>query len=221
VRLNSTWNVVTTCKTFVRTEVETHFLTKGWRRKTTKTAEILPKIQENTKDIAKNKDLIAELQDKNDELRVEIQEVRNELEVSARANDLLMKGIPMVTKEKCLDNFNKIAAVLGYRPDALPKVDVFRLGRKRAGAKYDPPVMLRFVNKHDRNDFHRKYYAFKTLSLRDVGLQLDQRIIISENLSKSNQSIFAQAMTMRKERKIFGVSTAGGTIFVKAKKGGR
>jgi hypothetical protein len=183
--------------------------------------EFMPKIQANTEDIAKNKDLIAGLQDKNEELTAELRDVRNELEVCAKANDLLVKGIPLVAREKCMDYYNKIAAAIGYGPNAAPRVDAFRLGKKRVGAKYDPPILLKFANKHDRTDFHRKYYAFKTLSLKDIGFGVVQRIIITENLSKSNQSIFTQAMALKKEQKLSGVSTSAGTVFVKPKEGDR
>jgi hypothetical protein len=64
-------------------------------------------------------------------------------------------------------------------PDVLPKIDAFRIGT----SVQDPvSVMLRFVNRYFLNDFHQKYCAFKTLSTSDVGLQLYQRINISENL---------------------------------------
>jgi hypothetical protein len=83
---------------------------------------------------------------------------------------------------------------LGLVPDQTPRVEVFRLGKKRVGAKWDSPLIIRFANKFDRTVFYEKYFEHGNLKLTDVGINANQRIFISENLTKFNQEIFATAM---------------------------
>jgi hypothetical protein len=67
--------------------------------------------------------------------------------------------------------------------------------------------------------FYNKYFPQGILKLQHVEIDSDQRIIISENLTKANQAIFAAAMGIKKAENIKSVSIANGTVHVKQKEG--
>jgi hypothetical protein len=47
-----------------------------------------------------------------------------------------------------------MATTLGYATDSAPLVEVFRLGKKKAGAKHDPPFLIKFQNPFKRQRFY-------------------------------------------------------------------
>jgi hypothetical protein len=87
---------------------------------------------------------------------------------------------------------------------SVPFIEIFRRGLKKIGA---------------RRQFYNKYFPQGNLKLRHIGIDSDQKIIISENLTKANQAIFAAAMHIKKEENIKSVSIANGTVHVKQKEG--
>jgi hypothetical protein len=174
--------------------------------------EVMPKIQLNTSNIAANKSEI-------DELRAEVERMADVMDSNSKANDLLVKGIPLVNGQKCSDIYSKIASAIGYIPGNIPFAEAFRLGKKKPGTTYDPPILLKFMNKFDKNNFYHSYFVHKTLKLAEIGFQLEQRIIITENLTKHNQSIFVAAMKIKNEARLKSVSTSNGIVFVKQREG--
>jgi hypothetical protein len=145
-----------------------------------------------------------------------VNKLENLIEASSKANDLIVKGIPILSNEKPLIMYQKIAACLGMVPEQVPPVEAFRLGRKKIDAEYDPPVLFNFLNKINRSFFN----LLINLKISDVGINADQRIYISENLTKFNQENFDRAMRLKKEGKIFLVSTFHGDYSIKQRRGG-
>jgi hypothetical protein len=176
-------------------------------------SELITKVQHNEANIATNTNKIEQLQ-------MTVNKLENLIEASSKANDLIVKGIPILSNEKPLIMYQKIAACLGMVPEQVPQVEAFRLGRKRVGAKSDPPLLFKFLNKIDRTFFYNKYFDHGNLKLSDVGINADQRIYISENLTKFNQQIFARAMRLKKDGKIYSVSTYYGVVSIKQRRGG-
>lgn len=62
-----------------------------------------------------------------------------------------------------------------------------------------------------------KYFAFRQLNLRSIGMDSDQRIYASDNLTKTNFDIQQKAVRLLKEKVIFKVHTRNGHVYVKFK----
>jgi hypothetical protein len=141
--------------------------------------------------------------------------LNNTIEANSKASVLVVKGIPMLSKENTVLIYKKIATAIGYSDERTPSVEAFRLGRKRPESKYDPPILLRFTYTIDKNAFHIKYFVHKKLNLSDVGFQSNERIYINENLIKDYQPIYQAAMKLRFEKKLHTVTTSHGIVHVK------
>jgi hypothetical protein len=176
--------------------------------------DLTTNINQNVADIKSNKNSI-------DDLKATVTKLENMIELNNKCNDLIVKGVPVLISENPLTIYQKMATTLGYGTDSVPQVEVFRLGKKKAGAKHDPPLLIKFQNPYERQRFYDKYFEFGNLKLQHVGIEADQRIYISENLTKMNQPIFAAAMRLKRERKIASVSTSNGTVHVKPRQGDR
>jgi hypothetical protein len=176
--------------------------------------ELLNKINTNEANIDAHDERL-------DKLEATVAALENKIEATSKANDLVVKGIPLLSNERPMSIYLGAAAAIGYTPEMTPQVDIFRLGKKKVGSKFDPPLLLRFTNFFDKNAFHRKYFAHKTLSLSEIGFQSDQRVYITENLTKYNQEIYAAAMKLKADKKLHSVSTSQGVVSVKRAVGDR
>jgi hypothetical protein len=176
--------------------------------------ELLSKVLENSSNIEVNAAKIADME-------AQISHLQDVVDASGRETDLIVKGVPILGGEKCVTLYHKIAVAIGYSQDSIPLADAFRLGVKKPGAKFDPPILIKFTNKLEKDIFHHKYFNFKNLSLNHIGWNVDQRIMIAENLTKSTQQIFSAAMQLKREKKLYRVSTSHGTVSVKPNDGDR
>jgi hypothetical protein len=170
--------------------------------------DLLTKINANEAAITDHNQRINQLED-------DIATLKDALEKSAKANDLIIKGIPILPNEQPRPLYLKIATAIGYCLETTPPADAFRLGKRRVGAKFDPPLMIRFTNFLDRDGFLKNYFRHKTLNLLDLGYQVNKRVFITENLTRNNQLIYAAAMKMKFDKKICSVSTVNGSISIK------
>jgi len=100
---------------------------------------------------------------------------------------LIVRGIPAVRGEKCVIYYQKIASAIGFTPDVLQSIDAFRLGRKKAGAAVDPPVLFRFRDKYTKSAFFQNYLGKLDLRLSNIGFSGDGRIYIAESLTLRQQ----------------------------------
>jgi hypothetical protein len=170
--------------------------------------DLTSRINQNTEDIVANTIRL-------DQTDSKINAVDNKLEMLARQNDLIIKGIPALNNENTLIIYHKIAAAIGLSTETAPFVQIHRMGKKKPGNKMDPPILVKFMNSYDKMRFFDKYFEHKNLKLVDVGIAADQRIYINENLTPLNQKIYAEAMRIKKENKIASVSTYHGVVNVK------
>jgi hypothetical protein len=174
--------------------------------------EILAKVEENSSKIEVNVARIADLE-------MQVHQLQDTVEANSRSTDLIVKGVPILGKENCTIIYQKIALAIGYSQDFIPQADTFRLGVKKPNAKFDPPLLFKFASKFEKDIFHQKYFDVKNLNLNQIGWNVDQRIIITENLTKSAQQIFSAAMALQREKKVHKASTSQGNVFVRHKEG--
>jgi hypothetical protein len=148
-----------------------------------------------------------------------IRELQNTTEAATKAADLIIRGVPMLSNEDPrfgpINFYMSIAAAIGYNSNNTPGAVITRLGRKRPDGNSDPPLLVRFGRLIDREEFYRLYFRHKTLNLSELGFSSNQRVYISENLTKRDQEIHGAAMKMRHERKLHSVSTSKGVVFVR------
>ncbi|XP_053664240.1 uncharacterized protein LOC128713407 [Anopheles marshallii] len=99
-----------------------------------------------------------------------------------------------------------------------------RVGKLRAGVTeptvQPPAVHVQFVFRNARNEFYRRYQeggkAGTGLALPDLGYSgSDGRVFVSENLTRGNVSLKAEAMRLKRDGKIKSVFTVNGQIYVK------
>jgi hypothetical protein len=171
--------------------------------------------------IAEHTDQLAAHDARFDDVEASIRELRNGAEAATKAADLIIKGIPIVASDNPFNFYLSVAAVLGFASNTVPAAEVFRLGKKKAGSSFDPPILVKFARQLDKNEFYRRYFRHKNLNLTEIGFQLNQRIYITENLTKQDQEIHAEAMRLRHERKLFSVTTSRGVVLVRRNKDDR
>uniref|UniRef100_A0A4Y0BK28 Uncharacterized protein n=2 Tax=Anopheles funestus TaxID=62324 RepID=A0A4Y0BK28_ANOFN len=99
-----------------------------------------------------------------------------------------------------------------------------RVGKLRAGVTdptvQPPAVHVQFVFRNARNEFYRRYQeggkAGTGLALQDLGYSGSEgRLFVSENLTRGNVSLKAEAMRLKRDGKIKSVFTVNGQIYVK------
>jgi hypothetical protein len=170
--------------------------------------EVVTRIDQNETNIAAHDQRL-------DVIEEAIGELRDESEAASRATDMVVKGIPMQQNENVVDIYLKIATAIGYARGNIPTADFFRLGRKRDGTKFDPPLLLRFATVYDKTAFHRNYFRHLTLNLTDIGFPARQRIYITENLTTKRQELYTTAMKLRRENQLHSVSTSNGRVMIR------
>jgi hypothetical protein len=176
--------------------------------KTDITTELTGKIEGNTVKIEENTERL-------DDLERKYEELENDLEFVERSADLIVRGIPL-TKDEKLDNyFRDIAKAIDPQQTTLPRVRIFRMGRKKPGSKTDPPILIRFASRIDRSEFFHAYLQNTNLKLSDIGFSVDTRIFLSDNLTTMNRRIFQAAMKLKADGKIFSAKTISGKVYIR------
>jgi hypothetical protein len=173
--------------------------------------EFMPLIRSNETNILVNTQRI-------DDVETRIQYLEDRLEMNEKAADLIVRGVPVVAREVVANYYCAIARVLGFDADRIPPADVFRFGRKLPNSKQEPPILIKFSSKLDKSRFFKEYLS-KTnfMKLTILGINVPTRFYISENLTKRSQSIFTEALRLKKIGKIDGVISSFGSVYVKPK----
>lgn len=149
-----------------------------------------------------------------------------------RNTELVISGIPVVADESCKEIVIKIAAVIGF-PLTLETISAFRLNKsgsqhtRRSGRNANaigqhhndnnviyPLILIRFSSQSDKTHFIGKYLTYKSLCLKDVGFQSDQRIYIKENLTTSNYKIFLRCAAAKRDNLISKFHTRDGICYI-------
>lgn len=132
-----------------------------------------------------------------------------------KSNDLILTGVPYCPTEKTNEVLRKIAVVLGYSESDVPLVFTKRLARVPTTTGATPPILFQFAFKAAKEEFFRRYFSVKNLSLLHLGFDVDKRIYLNENLTDSARSIKGAALKLKRNGRIQNVYSKDGTIYVK------
>lgn len=132
-----------------------------------------------------------------------------------RSQDVLISGVPYLENENLLGLFRNVANSLGYKDNQLPMVSLRRMARIPITPGTMPPIVCQFALKNVRDEFYRSYLNLKTLSLRNIGFDSDNRVYINENLTEQARQIRSEALKLKKKGKLLRVYTRDGVVFVK------
>lgn len=153
-----------------------------------------------------------------------VSQVRNDVSINrgcieraARANELLLTGVPYDPEECLPDVVQKLSTVLGYQ--AVPLVQPKRLARSPIVTGSTPPILLQFAFNISRNEFYSRYLATRNLSLVHLGFNVNTRIYINENLSEDARKIRGAAIKLKKSGKLHNVFTRDGIVYIKLREG--
>jgi hypothetical protein len=176
--------------------------------------DLLDKRQHNENNIDANANKIFGLEN-------EIDDLQDKVEADSKAADIIVRGVPYVTGENYRLLYSKIsaAAAIGFCPAVLPRVEAFRLGRKKPGSKFDPAIILKFPSKADKSGLFKCYLYKLDLNLTDIGFEVIRRVHLAENLTSRNQKIYSEAQALRKDGKIHKVRSKFGNIYIERKEG--
>jgi hypothetical protein len=144
-----------------------------------------------------------------------LRDLRNETEATAKANDLLIKGVPMLNNDNPIEYYCRIATVIGYSSEDIPHAEIFRLGKKQNASGYVPPILVKFSRLSARNAFFQSYFQHRNLNLSEIGFMSNTRIYITENMTGHNLEIYEAPLKLRHEKKIHSVSTSRGSVMVR------
>lgn len=132
-----------------------------------------------------------------------------------RAVELIVSGVPYQANENLAQLFANISTVLGYQSGQLPIVDLQRLSKLPIAAGSTPPILIQFALRNVRNEFYRRYMGSRSLTLRHLGFDAENRVFINENLTKLSRVIRAEALKLKKSGSVVQVYTRNGAVFVK------
>lgn len=158
------------------------------------------------------------------ELEREMNTVRCEINNIAEAthrfnknNELIISAVPYRSQENLRDMFCKIATSIGYDETNIPLVNLQRLSRVPITPGTTPPILCEFALRGNRNDFYHKYLYKRSLCLRNIGFESENRIFINENLTDDARRIRNEAVKQKKLGRLETVSTREGIIYVKVR----
>jgi len=175
--------------------------------------------EELTQRITTNENNIEVHAERLDTIEAAVRDLRNEAEATTKVNDLLIKGVPMLSNDNPINIFCQIATAIGYPPEAIPHAEIFRLGKRSVAASTDPPILVKFVSLRERNTFYRNYFRHRALNLSEIGFASNVRIYITENLTGHNLEIYKAALKLRHEKQLYSVSTSHGTVMIRFNEG--
>lgn len=167
------------------------------------------------KSLEKMNKRITKLEKDNELLRNENMELRKDAEESAsysRRCNVIMVGVPYKPDEKIMDLVIKIGVAvkmqLGYRDFYA----VHRLGKPKTPTS-SPPLIVKFVCRHLRDDFATRVRAAK-LTDSIFGENGKVNIYANDHLTRRKAALFSEALKLRKHGYRY-VWSRGGQIYVR------
>lgn len=148
-------------------------------------------------------------------MRADVRQNYDRIRAVEKCNDLLLAGIPYAANEDVNEISRRIAVALGYGEQNMPLIYAKRLARGQIVIGATPPIALQFAFKLARDDFFRRYFSVRNLSLIHVGFNVDRRIYLNENLPEEARKIKGKAISLRRSGKLHAVFTKDGCVFVK------
>lgn len=138
-----------------------------------------------------------------------------------RQSEIIIRGIPANDNENLYALYNKLASVLKFPYEmAYVLSSIFRLNNKSssassAGIHQQPPILLKFTTPYLKQSFFKQYIQFNHLKLKDIGIDSNNRIFISDNLTKKNSLLYKKAMDMKTANIIDKIHVRNGLVQVK------
>jgi hypothetical protein len=168
-----------------------------------------------TQRISTNENNLEAHSERFDAVEAGLRDLRNETEATAKANDLLIKGVPMLNNDSPIEYYCRIATVIGYSSEYIPHAEIFRLEKKKNASGYEPPILVKFSRLSARNALFRSYFQHRNLNLSEIAFMSNTRIYITENMTGHNLEIYKAALKLRHEKKIHSVSTSRRSVMVR------
>lgn len=144
----------------------------------------------------------------------------DQLERLARANELVISGIPLMDNENLDAVCNDICKAIEFNGsnsiESCFRLHVTRQATRNSSNRPNlPSILIKFWSSGAKSDFFNAYMMKRNLCVTNIGFNTPSRIYINENLTKRNFEIFRLARKMKLERKIFQFHTHNGRISVK------
>lgn len=163
------------------------------------------------------------------EVRAEIYDCSEKLKLTEEdskrisvLNELRLKGIAHSRDENLNEIFLSIANLIGFdttNPLHVPSISrSFVRDARTNEIAHLPHILIKFVAKHIRNQFYGLYLSKASkqpILLEHINLSQGGRILIMENLTHHNNTIFIEAMKAKKEKKLTNVKTIEGQVYVR------
>lgn len=138
-------------------------------------------------------------------------------ETMLRLGDVILRGLPLTgneSNEYLVGLVGKISTRVRSRlaPQDIIECVVLR-GRKSGEGRPDASLLVRLVSPAVRREFFTKYIRHRpTLKTDQIGLNVSNRIVISDNLTKRNMEIKNKAIRAKMDGKIGRVSVRNGVV---------
>lgn len=137
----------------------------------------------------------------------------------SRRNNVVVFGLPIMNPDLEFDPVNVVLELSGAMEFRLTRADIDACHRLPAGARSkgksirDTPFIIRFVNRHLKEEFLKCAKKVKLRASR-FGGSPDMQIYVNENLTELGSSIFREAIKLKKAGFSY-VWTRNGVVFVK------
>lgn len=160
------------------------------------------------------------LQLNNHEYRIENNE--DDIQRIQLNSDLRLVGFAPLENENLLILFNLIAKEIGYSTDHTNCPSLERIvGKNKTTGNFMPTatILMHFATSRHKKAFYLQYLNKMPLNPTKFGLPDEKRIIIGENLTRKNASLFKQAQIMKRNKIILQTYTEDGLVKIKVNKG--
>lgn len=136
-------------------------------------------------------------------------------------NQLRLTGCPFIEGENLFNIIKPIADNIGYsfeNPSAIPIMRRIPI-RKNGTVIGSNTIIVYFTAQHFKDNFYSMYLQKAPLKPENIGQPVNSRIIIGENLTKINATLFNACNVMKRANKITQVYSFNGLIFIKFQRG--
>lgn len=142
----------------------------------------------------------------------------------AKLNELKISGVSYTNGENLNGIFELIAQLVKFDMSNAIKIPTLtRITKRDRTTNITTPtkfIIAKFVASHIRNEFYSLYLnkiaAKEPIMTENLNLSAGTRIIIGENLTAKNSSIFIEASKLKKQGTLCQVFTQDGLVHVKA-----
>lgn len=146
----------------------------------------------------------------------------NALERKEVVGDAVLFGIPELPDENLKHLFNRLCHTIDCKPP--PLKNIFR-ARRRINSNTTvlttpSSIVLKFNSFQDRNAVLKAASNYRKLnnrelSLRDLGLELDNSCYLNESVTKHTRLLLQSAITLKRKKQLFSAYTKFGSLYVK------